>query len=438
MLTKIGTNGLISNTIGAEGVPEVEIDRLRRQFPNPIQVLRNNREQFPVGWLEPGARFPDLKKSLEFARRFSEYEVLVVIGMGGSTLGTRALTAVFSNRIGQKSFELAGKKLVVLDNLDPSLLKEALDQASGRKVALNPVSKSGNTLEVISLFSILLNTLGERKVPVVVTTTVDKGTLFTFAEKRDLPVLDIPSDVGGRFSVLTNVSFFPLSFLGIETEEILQGAIDANQILMKDDYDENPALRLAGLMFLLYKLRNVDELFLLSYCEKLADFGDWWVQLVAESLGKRVKVDRGVEHIGITPVSSVCPSAQHSILQLLLEGPPNKAVNFVTVEDKSIQKPSATVHHLPPEFAEFRPILNRSICEIVDAEYAGTLGAIKDLRRPHSVIQLNNLRGTSLGEFIQFWQMFVALLGRFLGVNPFDQPSVELGKNIAWKKLQNL
>ncbi len=431
-------DGLLEESIGERGVTQQEIEGLLSRFPQTASLLLQNREGFPIGWLDTKSRYGDLTLCEELAKRYIDYDVLVVVGMGGSTLGTRAVLSAFSNPIGRCTYERGGKKLIILDNVDNALLRETLFHSTGERVVLNLVSKSGTTLEVIAHASILLEELKSQNVSVVITTSIGKGPLYKLALENDYELLPIPEDVGGRYSVFTSVSFFPLLFIGLEAEAILQGAHDARAGLLLDKYWENPALRLSSLTYLLYEKRNVFGHVLMTYSEALEGFGDWWVQLIAESLGKRSVVSGSEASVGITPIKAKGPADQHSLLQLLLDGSPDKVTCFVSVASEELAFEAKVLKYFPKALEEFKFIKGKSLDEVKEAELAGTFSAVRERKRPYYSLLFPSIYGEVIGEFLLFWMVSVSLLGRFLNVNVFDEPAVELGKRYAWQKLKGI
>jgi len=301
-------------------------------------------------------------------------------------------------------------------------------------VVLNPVSKGGNTLETIANFLALSCHRDLNIADTVVTTGSEKGALATYARERALPVLHIPEDVGGRFSVLSPVALFPLAFLGYPIERLLEGAREALPTLRVDDYEENPALALAARLYVLVDRHGFDQLLLWSYCDALHEWGRWWVQLFAESLGKQ-RQDRDENRaVGLTPMAVLGPAAQHSMLQLVLDGPRDKTCGFIEVARPKVQLPA--FGDLPTAMQEFQYLQDKRLHEVVTAGLRGTRESLRQRGCPSFLLKLPSLEPEAVGELILFFEVVASLMGVFLGINPFDQPAVDESKRLARELLE--
>ncbi|MBT3349451.1 hypothetical protein HN954_00695 [bacterium] len=320
-----------------------------------------------------------------FAAKFSgKYDEILVLGIGGSALGTRLLADFFGN-----------KKLHVLDTLDPDEVSKFPKSPNTLVVV---ISKSGGTLETMKLRDHFVE-----KMPIdrFVVISEKNSNLWNWAAEKKIPAFEMPRNVGGRFSVLTSVGLLPAAVAGIEIDEILVGAKK-----MRDEF-----LRENGLPWQLARTifeSGKSQLVHFPYISKLKTFGAWWTQLVGESLGKNGN--------GFTPIPAVGPTDQHSLLQLLADGPDD----FFTI------------------FVENLEFEKNPLGKIANAELRATAESLAEKNRPSATIKIEKCDAETLGELIALWQGTVALLGELLEVNAFDQPGVERGKVLTKKFLGKL
>ena len=274
------------------------------------------------------------------ARVRSESDTLVVLGIGGSMLGTRALYGALRPPFhgAHPGSEERGARLVIADNVDPSGFGAILDEVDPHRTTFNVISKSGETAETMSQFLIvrerLLKVLGavDYSRRVVMTTDADAGALRQIVNDEGFRSLAIPSGVNGRYSVLSAVGLFPAAVAGIDVNELLAGAAAMDDRCSAPSLFENPAYLLGAVHYLAHVARQKIVHVLMPYSDALAGLADWSAQLLA-SLGKELDLDGRVVHNGLTPLCAVGASDQHSLLQLFVEGPNDKIITFVRVED---------------------------------------------------------------------------------------------------------
>jgi glucose-6-phosphate isomerase len=307
-------------------------------------------------------------------------KVLVVIGIGGSSLGIKAIYEAFESR--------ASVKLVFLDTIASDL--PDLGGFKEEEVLVNVVSKSGTTFETNINLRNLLNKYPQFEKRVVHTTGRDINGF----------VLKIPEKVGGRYSTLSPVGLFPLAVAGLDILSLLEGAQEARKHSLQKDLLKNPAALSAALTFFQYEQGRKTKVNFIFHPE-LEALGVWYRQVLAESLGKEGK--------GVTPIVSIGTNDLHSMLQLYLDGPDDKFTEFLS-----------SVKDLPEETQE--------ILKGVQKSYA-------DKKRPFTAVLLNGLAERSLGGYMQYKMMEVMFLGKLLGVNAFDQPAIEGYKKEARKNL---
>ncbi len=424
---------LSADAVGTNGVTVEIRDILLPDAQNALKALLENPYGWPLGWLDLAARRSELPSVLEVLAQVADADTLVTIGMGGSALGTQALAGLFAECTAPGEFISAnGKRLIVLDNLDEERLAQVASRLGGRSVVLNPESKSGTTLETVANFTALLSKLEGAEI--VVTTGEPDSPLGRFAGHSACPILPVPEDVGGRFSVLSPVGFFPLAFLGVDVEAVVEGALSVRDAFLQSEYYENPALLLALNLYALATRCGVSQMVFMPYCERMCDLGRWWQQLFAESLGKRHSLSSENAPRGLTPIAALGPRDQHSLLQLLLEGPADKVTALVQVTEPSAS--AGTLGEPQKGLESFGYLSGKRVNDIVLAELAGTRDSLTKQGRPNYTITFPRLTPQAAGEFVIFHEVVVGLLGVMLDVNPFDQPAVDESKKLTREMLR--
>ncbi len=360
---------------------------------------------------------------------------LVVLGVGGSALGSIAVHAALNpvtwNLMPRG--ERGGPRLFVLDNVDPLLVGQVLDDVKREdpglsRTVINVISKSGETAETAAQFvitrSMLRAALGEDYAAhVVAITDPQGGTMRAISDAEGYATLPVPEGVGGRFSVLSPVGLFSAAMCGIDIDALLDGAADMDKRCREGDSKRNPAAILAWLLIELAR-RGKSNHVLMPYASALYPLADWFRQLWAESLGKRIDLDGREVFAGPTPIKALGTTDQHSQIQLYREGPHDKVIGFVTVElfDRDVQIPAGI------EAASLRYLENTTLGQLVAAEQRATEYALVESQRPNFTITMPRPDAYHVGQFIQLWEITTAYAGLMLGINAYDQPAVETGK----------
>ena len=354
-------------------------------------------------------------------------QLLIVVGIGGSNLGTIAVQEAILGKL----YNLSNPRIRVLyaDTTDPYLIRNIAKimkttLENGGNVLLNVISKSGTTTETIANFRVLVGILKKhkRKYKEYVVATSDKGSkLWNLAVREGFAALEIPVKIVGRYSVFSSVGLFPLGLLGINIESLLEGARKMRDLCLTIDLDKNPAAVTASIQYNHYvEGKNVFDLFFFS--SDLESLGKWCRQLIAESLGKEFDRNGGKVNVGMTPTVSIGSTDLHSIAQLYLGGPYDKFVTFISVEDTG---PKIRIPQ-DDEYSGLIPEINgRSLDEILNAILEGTKEAFRRSKRPFIEISLPDKTESSIGQFMHLKMIETVYLGRLLNVNPFDQPDVE-------------
>jgi glucose-6-phosphate isomerase len=351
----------------------------------------------------------------------TDFEGAICIGIGGSYLGPAAIQEALRPVQNEKGFSV-----IWVSNADSGTLLKAKSFLKNRKSATVIISKSGVTTETLSAFFHLSRELSSEGF--VVITDPQKGELRRLSNEMGWHSLPVPPNIGGRFSVLTSVGLLPLALQGVSVEELLRGADSMRSKLTQFSPEENPAVWYAFSKFLWDGLgRSVQ--YLMPYDSRLKLIGDWYVQLWAESLGKKqLGTNRAV---GPNPVAALGTSDQHSLLQLFKEGPSNRLIGFIDLTEKEglvVGKPSFSSDN-------FSYLTNHSFSELnVLASYS-TEESLHNASVPTYRISLKELSAFSLGELLFFQETACAVAGEFYKVNAFDQPGVEETKRLLRSKL---
>ncbi len=358
---------------------------------------------------------------------FKKFKHCLVLGIGGSDLGARAILSAVNPKAGNTQLWFAG------DTTDPDKIEEIFNAIPWKQTCINVISKSGGTLETMAVFFAakerLEKAVGKNKAckSIVCTTDPEDGDLLDYARLMGYATLPIPKNIGGRFSVLTSVGMFPLVLAGINSKLLLQGAI-----AMKNDWLKSSGSHMADrfaawqLAHDKYKQRNIHVMF--AYSANLRSMVYWWRQIWAESLGKAYRRDGRKNEHAPTPVASIGPTDQHSQLQLYQEGPNDKIYTFLTIDNFSskIKVPKSTAKFLPLAQAA-----GKNFSSIIQAEALGSMQALIQARRPVSLIKLPKIDEFQLGALIVFFEIATAMAGEFYNINAFDQPGVEESKQRA-------
>ncbi|MFN3603678.1 MAG: glucose-6-phosphate isomerase [Leptonema sp. (in: bacteria)] len=367
-----------------------------------------------LGWLDLPEN-PNLEFYSELAKKFSNFDVLVSIGIGGSYLGIRAIYEALTNPFRKKRPEL----IFVGHHLSSKYLIELLEYLEDKNFAIVVISKSGTTTEPAIAFRFLfqkaIQKFGEKEIQnrIVVITDKEKGILRKLANQYNLISDTIPDDVGGRYSVLSPVGLVPLSIVGIKIKELIQGAqFIKNKIYNNNKIEENPALAYATYRTLNYwNSKNIE--ILATYRPELFYFLEWWKQLFGESEGKNFK--------GIFPASSIFTTDLHSIGQWIQEGNRNIFETLIDIENDNEIKVFAN----PDDSDGLNYLQNKTLNEINRTALKATRKAHIEGGVPNFTFQIPELNEFYLGLLIFLFEYSCAISALNLEVNPFDQPGVE-------------
>ena len=407
------------------GSPSLEVGELEgfvsSEATGALLRLLRMGEKGEVGFMD--LPYQDLSEAKGMASQVREHDPrwLLVIGIGGSSLGFEAALQALEPYLPGDA-----PRVEIVDNVDSERTAAVLKRVDLSRTVVNVVSKSGGTAESMANFMVVFDALVKRvgveeaKRRVVFTTDPFKGTLRELAEEEGFSALDVPPNVGGRFSVLSPVGLFPLAVVGAPVEEILEGAAWMVTLCREKEGLENPTLLLAGLHELLNR-KGRSIAVMMPYLNRLQGFTQWFCQLWAESLGKKGK--------GQTPLAALGANDQHSLVQLFNDGPKDKMVTFIRVEE-----PAARIQ-IPPAFSQKDSMayLGGSFLHtLLLNEQVGTAAALTKSGVPNITISLERLNAFTLGALFMLYEVTTAVCGIAMGINPFDQPGVEQGKRFTY------
>lgn len=420
------------------GITEKTILEYKEQVENIHKDLhrRANDEKDFVGWIElptnyDKKEFSRIKKAAKKIKK--ESDILVVIGIGGSYLGARAvieaLTSSFQNMLTDKQRRYP-QILYVGNNLSPNYINELIEYIGDKDFSVNVISKSGTTTEPAIAFRIfremLENKYGieEARSRIYVTTDKERGALKTLADNEGYEKFVIPDNVGGRYSVLTPVGLLPIATAGIDIDKLMAGAQTAQERYNDSNLKYNECYKYAVVRNILYKLYKNTEI-LVNYEPKMHYFTEWWKQLYGESEGKEQK--------GIFPAGVDFTTDLHSMGQYIQEGRRNLFETVISIENSAtdiiINKDEDNLDGLNYLAGKGLDYVNKKAME-------GTIKAHVSGDVPNIVINIEKLDEENMGELIYFFEKSCAMSGMILGVNPFNQPGVEEYKKNMFKLLK--
>jgi len=429
---RIDFNNCMAARIGKAGLTDKELATAAARARRAFKAVARARKRKKLAWAELPHERETLEKIHEsWEAKREAFDDIVVLGIGGSALGAICLRSALlhpeHNRLGVKDRD--GPGLHVLDNVDPNQVGGLLDTLNLKRTLFLVVTKSGGTAETMAQFLLARERVkrmaGKTWRERFVCVTGEAGALSKIAAKEKFETLPVPEGVGGRFSVLSTVGLYPAVAAGIDAEKLLDGAAAMDAACASPEMSENPALANAALLWLFAKKRKCNVHVMMPYAHALRDVADWYRQLWAESLGKRVDRKGKVVNAGQTPVKALGVTDQHSQVQLYVEGPYDKLVTFVAVEkfDHYVRIPRAY------ERVEAAAYLGgRAFGDLLEAERRGTELALSSAGRPNETIWLAGVTPRTVGALLYMLELQTAYAGEMYEVNAFDQPGVEAGK----------
>lgn len=383
----------------------------------------------------------DDTKLLENITGFSKqaegkFQHIVILGIGGSALGAMCLQQSLCHLFSHEFFEKKSPHLYVLDNIDPTIIREIEDVLDYEKTLFLVITKSGSTPETLAQYFYFRARCDQKKLSAndhfVFITDPRKGFLREVGQREGIPSFSIPENVGGRFSVLSSVGLLPAALLGFDTKALLKGAQEMRDIFLNKNFEQNILFQFALAQFLLNKKgKTINVLF--PYSQKLIRFADWYRQLLAESIGKKYNDKKQEVYTGLTPVTALGVTDQHSQSQLYNEGPNDKFFIFLNVQNfgSEIAIPA-------PKDSPFAYLHNISFQKLFQTGFEGTRASLTRNLRPNITLTIDEINASALGGLFLFFEGATAFLGELYGINTFDQPGVELSKQLTKELLLTL
>jgi len=440
MTLRLDFNSMMAESVGpARGITRQEIDELAPRASSVARNIEARRKSGELGFYQLPYDLTAVDQVLPLARTLrGKCDDFVVLGIGGSALGGvalfRALCHPLHNLL-RKSARRGRPRVFFLDNIDPRTFKTALDFINPEKTVFNVITKSGNTAETMSQFLIVQQMLTEKlgkasaREHIVVTTGTKPNSLKILAEKAGYPLLPILENVGGRYSVLSPVGLLPAAMLGIDITELLAGARYSDERSKSDQLWQNPAYLTGVLHYLADTRKGLNIAVMMPYGDALIQVAYWFRQLWAEGLGKARTISGKTVNVGQTPVVAWGTTDQHSQLQLYTEGPYNKLITFLLVEDFGETMP------IPPMIsgsAELAYLGGHSLAELIGAEAQATRFALTQAGRSNMSLILPEVNPFTIGQLLFWLELQTVFTGGLYDINPMDQPGVEASKQYAY------
>ena len=443
MRVTVDYNYMMSKSLGEKGITDSEFRAIKGKAEEAFDYVQTNRgkDELYMGWTElpynQDAIVSDILATAKEIRK--KFKYFVVLGIGGSALGPimafNALKHLHYNELSQK--ERGGPKFYVEDNVDPVRMQALLDVIEPEKTCFNVISKSGATSETMTQFLIIANILEKKGVclpdNMIFTTDASRGNLIKIDDKfgGKFKKYVLPDGVGGRFSELCPVGLLPAAVLGIDIKGMLAGAAYMDDLCSKPNVTKNPALACAALMYItMQQGKNIHVM--MPYSDNLKLMSDWYCQLWAESVGKAVDLAGNTVNAGTTPVKSLGVTDQHSQVQLYIEGPYDKVITFISVENYGTQMPIAYGYEDIPDVGFLG---GHTMQELIQAENKATAYALMRAGRMNYTINMPEVNAFTLGQLMFMLELQTAYAGAMLNINTFNQPGVENGKKATFALL---
>lgn len=438
MELKVDYNNMMKEYVGEkEGFSNKDFIDNKKVIASAFDSVCQNRGKNMMGWTElPYNQKEIVADIIDTAKSIKKkFDNFVVLGIGGSALGPiavfQALCHLRHNELPKSKRKFP--KLYVEDNVDPERMVALLDVLDLDKTIFNVVTKSGATSETMSQYLIIMDLLKKKygkdaKDHMIATTSSHKGNLIKIAQQEGLKTYYIPDGVGGRFSELCPVGLLPAAVVGIDIKELLAGAAYMDKLCMRKDIKKNPALICAFLEYLaMQRGKNISVM--MPYADSLKYIADWYCQLWGESLGKAVDNEGNEVFVGQTPVKALGVTDQHSQVQLYREGPFDKVITLIAVEN---YRKTVEISKGCEDIPDVSFLCGHTMNELITAERKATEYALTTAQRLNYTVTLPEVNAFTIGELLYLFEMETAFAGAMLNIDTFNQPGVEGGKNATY------
>lgn len=370
----------------------------------------------------------------EVRGRYSDY---ILIGIGGSSLGAiatiQALAHPYRNLLSDA--ERGGPRFFVFDNPDPEKIRATLEIVDLPNTLINVVTKSGQTAETMANFLVALEALeaavgkDQARKQILATTDPSDGLLRQLADQEGYRTFPVPPGVDGRQTVLSAVGMIPAALAGVDIHRLLAGAAALRNRSATADLKSNPAYLLAALNYLADTERKKSMLVTMPYSDSLFGITDWFRQLWAESLGKRLSTTGQEVFAGQTPIKALGAIDQHSQIQLYTEGPNDKVISIIRAGE---YRAKVAIAQPPASISDVAYLRDAELGQLLDREALATAWALTQAKRPNYTITTPVIDAFAIGELFFLYELQTVMAGALYGVNPFGQPGVEAGKNATY------
>ncbi|MFH0881519.1 MAG: glucose-6-phosphate isomerase [bacterium] len=435
---RLDVTRMFDDAVGEEfGVSAEDLDKHWAKVEAALQGLEARRKAGELPFYDLPQEKDTVKRIQEYAdKNRSKFRNVVVLGIGGSALGSIALQEALKPTLWNERSDMDrdAPRLFVPDNPDPEYLGAVMDICDPAETLYNVITKSGSTAETIAAFGALLGPLKEAvgndfRDHIVFTTDPAKGALRQTAREEGITTFSIPSGVGGRFSVLTPVGLLPAALIGIDLDELLGGAAEQREKVFNREFDRNPSAAFALLQFLAHTQRGQKIHVMMPYSNALYRTADWFRQLWAESLGKKNNLKGETVNQGPTPVAALGATDQHSQAQLYVEGPNDKTFTFIFPQS---YRRKVTVGKHFPDIETIDYLSGEDIGDLLRAEGEATQRALTAAHRPNMAFLLEEIAPDTVGGLMYLLEAATLVAGALYEVNPLDQPGVEAGKEATY------
>ena len=431
-------NAMAEAVGAADGVADTMLDEIAPVVAAQHDRLIAERAAGRQRWMDLPSDTALAADIVTFAAEARErYRDFILVGIGGSSLGAiatiQALANPFSNLLPPEA--RGGPRFFVLDNPDPEKVAATLETVDLASTLVNVVTKSGQTAETMANFLAVRQALEAAVGPeqarqqIVATTDPAEGLLRALADQEGYRTFPVPPGVDGRMTVLSAVGMLPAALCGCDIDGLLAGARAMRGRTASGDVRDNPAYLLAALCILADTRLGKSILVTMPYADALFGLSDWFRQLWAESLGKRLSLDNEVVFSGQTPIKALGAIDQHSQIQLYTEGPNDKLISLIAVED---YRADVTIAHVPAGIPDLDYLQTAELGQLLQREQVATAWALTEAQRPNFTISVPTIDAAIIGELFFLYELQTVMAGALLNVNPFGQPGVEAGKNATY------
>jgi glucose-6-phosphate isomerase len=431
---KLDVNNMLAQRLGSsQGITEAMLAGAETEA---LRALSKVQEVRGTGWLEwtqlpyqDDSAISDIENTAQKIKE--KFDSFVLLGIGGSALGPACVHEALHPLRSNENKYVKTPNVYFEDNVDPERMAALLEIIDPAKTCFNVITKSGGTAETMSQYLIvrdLIKDIPNWRENIIVTTSQGRGSLYEIAKLEGFKTFIVPDGVGGRFSELSPVGLLAAAVSGINIREMLKGAARMDERCKVSDIYKNPALLYSVLEYIAMTRLGRNIQVLMPYADSLRLLSDWFCQLWAESLGKSVTRSGKIINAGQTPVKALGVTDQHSQLQLYTEGPFDKVITLMQVENYRVETKIPTAPENYPD--EIRFLGGKTHSQLIKAEKQGTEYALTSAGRMNQTIIVPVVDEDAVGQLLYFFEMATAITGELLDIDAFNQPGVE-GSKIA-------